>query len=157
ALPPGQPLRPLVPLLLILAAAPRAQQSLLDLYNHAGVQQLGASVAGVGDMNGDGYADFVVGAPETYVDPHKLGGAAFLVLGRTGAAVGQFYGKETGDRFGASVAGVGDVDGGGLAAFAIGAPRKTELDGYVQVRSSADGHLIHEFLQPAVPYVYFGF
>jgi Ca2+-binding RTX toxin-like protein len=84
---------------------------------------LGTRLAPAGDMNGDGYADFIIGG---------LGGQAWLVLGRAsfgglpdagGPGVIRFAGEN--GFFGRSVAGAGDVDGDGLDDLLIG----SALDG----------------------------
>jgi hypothetical protein len=86
--------------------------------------QFGVSVAGAGDVNGDGYADVVVGARLNSLAANSAG-AAFIYLG--GAAMDGspdvvLLGEAANDWFGNSVAGVGDVNGDGYADVAVGAP-----------------------------------
>jgi hypothetical protein len=83
--------------------------------------QFGYSVAGAGDVSGDGIADVIIGAP--YDDS----GRVFVYHGSL-AGLGpssDFSAKinKSPAQFGASVAGVGDVNGDGIADVAIGAPR----------------------------------
>jgi hypothetical protein len=83
---------------------------------------VGASVASAGDVNGDGYADVIVGAP--WEDGGK--GSARVYLGSKDGigitAAWQATTTETGARFGAAVAGAGDVDGDGYDDVVVGAP-----------------------------------
>ncbi len=87
---------------------------------------VGGSVAGVGDVNGDGFADVLVGAPMYDAGiPDANRGRAYLYLGSTTginptpAAI--FAGVNDNDQFGRNVAGAGDVNGDGFADIIIGA------------------------------------
>ena len=85
----------------------------------------GNRLASVGDVNGDGYDDAVIGA---YA--HDAGGTnrgrAYLHLGSAAGLVPSAWivsGDEDGAGFGGSVAGAGDVDGDGYADVVVGAPQ----------------------------------
>ncbi len=95
---------------------------------------LGTSVAGAGDINGDGLADIIVGAPQAYyTNPLVTNGMAYIVYGKSEAAdvdLGipdsghrSLIGAAVGDYAGFSVAGAGDVNGDGLADLLVGATR----------------------------------
>jgi hypothetical protein len=84
---------------------------------------LGWSVAGARDVNGDGYADFIVGAPYNDVGGTNAG-RAYIYYGGPGAdAVPDVVltGAAATDQFGISVAGAGDVNGDGYADVIVGA------------------------------------
>ncbi len=82
----------------------------------------GWSVSGVGDVNADGYPDMLVGAPIT---PTFFGmGQAELFSGMNGASLKKFLGPgQTGDRFGFSVSGAGDVNNDGVPDMMVGSPQ----------------------------------
>lgn len=100
------------------------------------VDSTGYSVAGLGDINGDGIPDFALGAygydPVNPADPTKLmsgAGAVWVVYGNrtetnlelatlTPAQGYRIDGLAAGDRFGRQVAALGDVDGNGTKDFA---------------------------------------
>ena len=79
----------------------------------------GGAVSGAGDVNGDGYADIIIGSP---YNSNK--GKIYLYYGGPGlnnsydAAVS---GGTAGDWFGVSAACAGDVNGDGLSDFIVGA------------------------------------
>jgi hypothetical protein len=85
----------------------------------------GYSVSGAGDVNGDGLADLIVGAPgagESYVvfgDAGGFGGALSLAAldGTNGFRLDGIGGLS-----GYSVSGAGDVNGDGFADLIVGAP-----------------------------------
>ncbi|MBD2769944.1 FG-GAP repeat protein, partial [Hymenobacter sp. BT664] len=94
----------------------------------------GASVAGVGDLNGDGYADLAAGAP-LYANGQSQEGAAFVYYGgATGlqtvpanpaAAALRLESNTPTARMANSLAGASDLNGDGYADLAIGAPQYT--------------------------------
>ena len=96
--------------------------------------EAGCSVAILGDVDGDGYADMGIGAK--YDDEGGVdAGAVFVVLGSLGpasmdltsATAEKYIGVGAGDRAGFSLAGAGDVDGDGFEDFLIGAPDESTV------------------------------
>ncbi len=97
----------------------------------------GRSVASAGDINGDGFADLIIGAHygdaagnaklgagDSYVVFGKASGwAATIDLASIAAGAGGFviHGQDAGDFSGLSVASAGDINGDGFADLIIGA------------------------------------
>ena len=81
----------------------------------------GTSVDGVGDFDGDGRPDIVVGAPTSSLIPGGFCGRADI-LNAVGNLIVTFDGGHPRDRFGSAVAGVGDFNGDGYDDVAIGSP-----------------------------------
>jgi Ca2+-binding RTX toxin-like protein len=103
------------------------------LSGEAAYDHSGNSVASAGDVNGDGFADIIVGAPGAYSHGYDSG-AAYVVFGKAGVfganlnlstlkgANGfKLSGVAAGDFSGCSVASAGDVNGDGFADLLIGA------------------------------------
>jgi hypothetical protein len=103
----------------------------------------GTVVAGVGDANGDGYADVAVGAPNanttagrTYVylgGPSGVGTNAARVLDGPGGI---------GGAFGYSIAGAGDVNGDGLADLIVGADNAAMSNGEAYLYFGTPGGIL---------------
>jgi len=82
----------------------------------------GYSVAGAGDVNGDGYSDVIVGMPG-FSDTSTSRGKTFLYGGSSsGLAVTPLWEAlgGTGEHFGGSVASAGDVNGDGYSDVLVG-------------------------------------
>src|SRR5262249_35567270 len=93
---------------------------------------LGFSVAGAGDVNGDGRDDAIVGAPGDDTGG-ALAGRVRVYSGLDGAVLFDFTGDEP-DRLGIAVAGAGGLDGDGRPDIVAGADY-----GFVRAWSGADG------------------
>src|SRR5262249_47181052 len=83
----------------------------------------GISVASAGDVNGDGYADVIVGAYSNDAGGNNAGRAYVYFGGPTPDAVPDlvFTGPSPFARLGCSVASAGDVNGDGYADMIVGA------------------------------------
>jgi hypothetical protein len=89
----------------------------------------GVSISGAGDVNGDGFDDFLITA-HANDEGGKDAGQTYLIFGKsTGWTMdvnlnnsnASFIGEESGDHSGTSTTGVGDVNGDGFDDFMIGA------------------------------------
>jgi hypothetical protein len=86
----------------------------------------GWSATSVADLDGDGVADYVIGAPSA---SNGLGGVTAF-SGATGSVLWDVLGGVAWEGFGYSVADLGDVDGDGLSELVIGRPSASDADVY---------------------------
>ena len=83
-------------------------------------EYVGEGLAGIHDYDGDGAADFLVGAPG------RSSGEVVMHSGANGAVLARFDDPNTRE-FGAAVCMLGDLNGDLIPDFAIGAPATTQL------------------------------
>jgi FG-GAP repeat/Tetratricopeptide repeat len=80
-------------------------------------EEFGRHVSGAGDLNHDGYADVIIGAPGK-ADERRTSGHAYVYSGRDGALLLSVTGERAGDEFGSAVAA---FDSGKLTYLIVGA------------------------------------
>jgi len=120
--------------------------------------RFGRAVSGMGDINGDGFGDFVVSA--SYNDGGGIdSGRVHVFLAGPGpypkslaaqAALYNLTGEAAGDWFGSAVAAVRDLDGDGIRDLLVGASNSSDETGRAYLFSGADGDPIHSWVGEAV-------
>ncbi len=126
-----------------------AQTILYEKHGTSAGDRFGTSVANIGDMNGDGKDDVLVGAPGTDFNGNDTGSIT-VYSGADGLIQYSALGPKAGSRFGAAVAGGGDLNGDGRGDFIVGAPdwyttSLGEAKGWAAVYSGNAGNQVKAF------------
>jgi len=120
------------------------------LYTFSGNQngdRFGASVSHAGDINRDGNADVIVGAPGADFNPQRVG-TATIFSGANGAVLRQFTASAPATGFGFSVSSAGDVNRDNWDDVIVGAPYDDTAfndAGQAQVYSGRNGRVLYSF------------
>ncbi|HSC76834.1 MAG TPA: hypothetical protein VLB90_11425, partial [Pseudomonadales bacterium] len=99
-----------------------------DIAGDTNKDEKGKAVAFAGDINGDGYGDYVIGIPGYDLPAAPLkkamknAGRAEVISGKNGDVLMLVNGVAAKDALGTSVAGNADIDGDGFIDVAVGSP-----------------------------------
>jgi hypothetical protein len=91
------------------------------LWGSAVDDRFGIDVDLVGDVDGDGFPDYIIGAERERHGGQQVGGAQ-VRSGVDGSLIHHVTGNQPDSRFGTSVSGAGHVDGDQFPEFIVGAP-----------------------------------
>jgi len=123
--------------------------ALYTFRGHLSRQHLGAALDGVGDLDGDGYADFVIGSPGLGPIRDLNFGGATVYSGKLGHTLFQLNGTETNSQLGSGLANIGDFDGDGISDVAVGSQGRSPMGalqaGTIAIHSGAHGKLLYTF------------
>ncbi len=114
-----------------------ASRANVTIYGASASDHFGWDVSDAGDVNGDGYGDIIVGAPDALTYSTNRNGSAYIFYGKglnwegvtddgiwalsTTSANVTIVGEADGDKFGASVSGAGNFDNSGNVDVVVGA------------------------------------
>lgn len=118
-----------------------------SLIGDSALDFMGYALADAGDVNRDGFGDYIAGA---YLndDKHENGGKALVVSGENGLPLHAFWGREDNEQFGFAVSGAGDVNRDGFADVIIGARLNGaagQFAGRAYVHSGQTGFELYRF------------
>ena len=118
----------------------KATESGAGLSQTQPIASFGATLAALHDINGDGRADLVVGAPFHDDGTGKMSGAAYVLSGSDGTQLRSHTPLQlsTEDRFGVSVTNIGDQNSDGKDDYMVGDSKASK----VYLFSGADGGVL---------------
>jgi hypothetical protein len=136
---------PFFPLFGLVRVVSGASGATLHEFQGTSVVPLGGAADGVGDFDGDGQDDVVLGSGGAQVGGVFGFGALRVHSGASGALLFELHGTAQHEQLGAAVAGVGDLDGDARPDFVAGAPSYSG-PGRVLAFAAPDGHLLFSAL-----------
>lgn len=122
---------------------------LFAYYGSAPRERIGASLALLGDVNGDGIADFASGAPRAETPAGGNSGTVIVFSGLDGNILWRRDGAIASIQFGVSLSCLDDLDGDGATDLAVGVWGDIEMgpsSGSTYFLSGADGSTIRKVL-----------
>jgi hypothetical protein len=114
------------------------------------IRGFGLALASIGDFDKDGSEDFLVGSPFESPQSVRQAGVVNARSGKTGGRLALVEGNTHGEMLGIQVAAAGDVNGDGIADFAVASvflpesPDVAHLPNRVRVYSGKDRRLLME-------------
>lgn len=126
-------------LFFLCASTTFAQSPIFTLQGGSANEQFGYALSSIGDIDGDGLADLAVGARQFDTLNNANTGAVFIHSGSSGALISLTTGGAPADRFGASIARLGDLNNDGFEDLAVGAPQPPAPNLFGQVVSIGPG------------------
>ena len=126
----------------LVVSTASAQQLLFELAGDNVItrkpdDQFGVSCVGLGDVDGDGISDLLVGAHRYNTTLTRVEGAAFVFSGATQALIRKHVGPSKDGQLGAALDGGRDVDGDGVPDYVVGEPYGDS--------SNTDGGSVHVY------------
>ncbi len=126
-----------------------SSQALLGVHVGPGADSYGEALANLGDINGDGRADYIIGDKED----NTAGNDAGRIEIRSGldhSLLLALNGANAGDWFGRQVAAMGDINLDGVPDWAVSSPRVKavgggSLAGRVELRSGTNGAVLQSW------------
>lgn len=112
---------------------------LMVKYGEAAQDNFGYDVDGAGDVNGDGFADVIVGVPG------RQNGAFMVFFGPSGATSYEYLSLLAGQvGFGTAVAGCGDANADGFDDVVVGSPFEFTIEGGNEAGSVSVHDVFHD-------------
>ncbi|KAA3604301.1 MAG: hypothetical protein DWQ01_22750 [Planctomycetota bacterium] len=115
---------------------------LYRLYGHGLRDKFGKNMSRVGDVNGDGFDDFIVGAHQATPYLNTEAGEVGVFSGLDGSLIYHYEGGNPYDSLGFQVGGLGDVNGDGIPDFGA-MDLSSGSGGAVIVASGSTGEILY--------------